>query len=81
MEQLPELSNVFLQPVIQYGFAGMSVVLLGIIVWLIGKLLAVLKENNTVISHNTEAIRSVEATTENVLNLTEKVHERLLTGK
>ena len=42
-----------LSPVVQYGFAGMCVILIAVIVWLIRQLIAVLKENNAVIGeHN-----------------------------
>ena len=46
-------------PVIQYGFAGVTAVLLGIIVWMIRQLLAVLSRNSAVISENSEAFRTL----------------------
>ncbi len=49
-----------MNPLMQWGFAGLSVVLLVILVWLIRELLAVLKENNKVISVNTQAIQAVD---------------------
>lgn len=48
--------EVISSPTIQYGFAGLCMVLLGIIVWLIKQLLLVLKENNKIIGKNTEAV-------------------------
>jgi hypothetical protein len=52
-------STQIMGPVIQYGFAGFSVILLAILIWLIRELLSILKENNIVITKNTEAINTV----------------------
>lgn len=43
---------------IQFGFAGLSMILLGIIVWLIKKLFDVLDRNTTAFCANTEAINN-----------------------
>ena len=52
-----------LQPVIQYGFAGMSVILLAIIVWLVDRsdnyMYNIQKETNQVIERNTAAIQEL----------------------
>ncbi len=61
--------NVILAPVIQYGFAGFSAVLLGILVWMIRILLSVVRESNKVISENTTAVYEVRRI---VLKLLEK---------
>jgi len=67
-------------PVIQYGFAGMCVVLLGIVVWLIQKLLDVIKDNNRIISeHNTllAAINKVLQDSVDVqVNIKDKLNSR-----
>ena len=52
-------TSVIMSPLLQYGFAGFSIVLLGVLVWLIRELLSVLKENNRVIAENTQAIIAV----------------------
>jgi len=70
--------KLILAPVIQYGFAGMSGILLVIIVWLIRRLLDVLRENNKIIAENTAAIRDVHKTTGEALRLTRSVHEKML---
>jgi len=57
-----EAMDVISNPIIQYGFAGFCVVLLGIMVWLIKQLLQVLKENNKIIASNTEAIQQINNT-------------------
>ena len=51
-----EVVNPLLTPLIQYGFAGFCAVLIGIIVWLIAKLLDVLRQTNRTIARNTEAV-------------------------
>lgn len=44
------------EPVVQYGFVGTTAVLLIILVWMIWKLLDLLKDNQKVIQKNAEAI-------------------------
>lgn len=58
--------------VMQGGFAGLCVVLLGIVVWLIKQLLKVLEQNNAVITANTHAILDI--------NNLQTEHKRLLTN-
>jgi hypothetical protein len=43
--------------VADYGFAGFSLILLGVIVWLVKKILGVIEHNNTVIASNTKAMQ------------------------
>jgi len=64
------MEDLILQPVIQYGFLGFSIVLLCIIVWLIRRLLAVLDATNRVIDTNTDAIRDLNSTTATLINMT-----------
>lgn len=47
------------EPIMQYGFAGMSAALIAVIVWLIKRLLGVLSDTNTVISANSNAIANL----------------------
>ena len=72
------MENWMLQPVVQYGFLGFSVVLLGVVIWLIRKLLEVLEANNRVISANTEAIRDLSRMTVDLLNLNRSLHDKLI---
>jgi hypothetical protein len=51
------MTDVLQNPIIQYAFAGMSVLLLGIICWLIRIVVEVLRENQRVISENTITYR------------------------
>lgn len=46
-------------PFIQYGFAGFSVLLLAVLVWMAKGLFRVLTENNRVIERNTAAIEKM----------------------
>ena len=67
-----------LQPVVQYGFLGFSVVLLGVVIWLIRKLLDVLEANNRIIAANTEAIRDLTSTTSDLLHLNRSLHDKII---
>ncbi len=64
--------------VIQGGFAGLSFILVGVIVWLIKQLLGVLKQNNTVITSNTEAIRVMNSEAMEQRRLMRGIHDALL---
>jgi cell division protein FtsB len=73
-----ETTELFLQPVIQYGFLGFSVVLLGVVIWLIKRLLSVLDANNKIIAANTQAINDLTKMTGDLLKLNRSVHDKLL---
>lgn len=71
-------------PYMQLGFAGLSVVLLGIIVWLIRiirtlivRLLGILGQNNQIIAANTCAITELRKTTAEELNLIRELRDRM----
>lgn len=57
-------TSAIMQPIFQYGFAGLSAVLLGILVWMIRRLLTLLESNGAIIANNTNALE----------NLTERMH-------
>ena len=67
-----------IQPVIQYGFLGFSAVLLGVVIWLIKRLLAVLEANNRIIAANTEAIGDLTAMTRDLLKLNRSLHDKVI---
>jgi len=68
-----------MQPIIQYGFAGFSAVLLGVLIWMIKNLLIVLKDSSQVIINNTKAIHTLDATTKEVKeSINETRHEVIL---
>jgi cell division protein FtsB len=67
-----------LTPTLQYGFAGFSLILVGVIVWLIRQLLRVLNQNNRVISNNTSAIVAVTKDTEETKAEVRALREELM---
>lgn len=72
------MENWIIQPVVQYGFLGFSVVLLGVVVWLIRQLLDVLEANNRIIAANTSAIRELTSTTSDLLKLNRSLHDKII---
>ena len=65
-------------PLIQGGFAVFSLLLLGVNVWLVKQLLRVLKDNNQVITGNTQAIQSVASIADDTRRLMAEVRDQLL---
>ena len=72
------MSELVTQPIIQYGFLGFSGVLLGVVIWLIKRLLAVLEANSRVIAANTEAINDLSRMTRDLLELNRSLHDKLI---
>lgn len=70
-------TNGILTPIMQYGFAGLSAVLLVILVWLVRELLKILKETNNVIATNTQAIKDVDDNSKSALRIGIEVKEEL----
>lgn len=82
---LAQLTFETWSPAIQYGFAGFSVLLLIVIVWLIKQLLKtidgnnqLLSQNNKVIAGNTEAIKTVNETARDTRGLMKDIRDQLL---
>ena len=67
-----------LNPIIQYGFAGMCAVLLAILVWLINKLLGILDKNNQIIAANTEAIKIASGQANDTYAMLTDLRDRIL---
>lgn len=65
-------------PIIQYGFAGFSLILLVVLIWLIRELLLILKENNRVIAENTQAIVGVDKNTQDTFGIMVEIKDELL---
>ena len=63
---------------IKYGFLGFSAVLLGLVIWLIKKLLLVLERNSEVIARNTEAVRDLTSQTCDLLKLNRSLHDKVI---
>jgi len=72
------MDSFITQPIVQYGFVGFAAVLLGIVVWLIQKLLTVLDANNRIIAANTEAIRDLAGLTSDLLRLNRSLHDKII---
>ena len=67
-----------LQPIVQYGFLGFSAVLLGVVIWLIRRLLGVLEANSRIIAANTEAIRDLTNMTADLLKLNRNLYDKVI---
>ena len=72
------MSEIVAEPIIQYGFLGLSAVLLGIIVWLIRRLLGVLEANNEIIAANTQAIQNQNKTMGDLMALSRSLHDKII---
>ena len=69
---------LFLEPLVQYGFLGFSAVLLGVVIWLIKRLLLVISAMNTVVGENTAAMRLLNATVTDLMVLTRSLHDKII---
>ena len=72
------MSDWMIQPVVQYGFLGFSAVLLGVVIWLIRRLLGVLEAYSRVISANTEAIRDLMSMTGDLMKINRSLHDKII---
>jgi len=72
------VSNWMVEPIVQYGFLGFSAVLLGVVIWLIKRLLGVLEANNKIIAANTEAIRDLTHMTADLLKINRSLHDKVI---
>ena len=72
------MNDLVTQPIVQYGFLGFSAVLLGLVIWLIKRLLGVLEANSCIIAGNTEAIRDLTSMTADLLKLNRSLHDKLI---
>lgn len=71
-------SDAILDPLVQHGFLGLSAVLLGLLIWLVRKVLELLERTNTIIHENTQAIRSLDLRNSELLRVTGDLRDRLL---
>ena len=72
------MNDFITQPIVQYGFLGFSAVLLGVVIWLIRRLLDVLGANNRIIEANTEAIRDLTSMMADLLKLNRSLHDKII---
>jgi len=73
------------KPIVEWGFAGIAAVQLGIIVWLIRRLLdmiarlnGLIERNTLVVERNTKAIKDGEGLQRDHIKLTRSINDRLL---
>ena len=78
-------TDILAVPVIQYGFAGLCLVLLAIVMWLVRRLLALLEAHGDVmlkvggvIEANTKAIAGVSKENRDSLMLLRSLNDKLL---
>ena len=64
--------------IMQYGFAGFSVVLLSMLFWLTRILISLLKENTRIIGENTSTIARLGDTTNELKGLMGEIKDELL---
>jgi hypothetical protein len=70
--------NFLMDPIMQYGFAGMCAVLLMILVWLIRNLIKLLEKTNQIISANTQAICQVDQHSLEALKILRDTHDKII---
>jgi len=66
------MTDIWQLPLVQYGFAGITVVLLVFLFWLIRKLIGLLEANQKIIAENTAAFNSLVDKSDNHLKLAEQ---------
>lgn len=76
---MDDTTNIFLNPVIQYGFAGFAVVLLGIVVWMFKVVKDVVSANTEAMTRLITSIESGAERSEQILRSCDEVKTLLLT--
>ena len=64
--------------IIQYGFAGMSIILLFVIIWLIRELITLLKANQVIISENSKIMHTMDDHIKTQIEQNKNLNEKLL---
>lgn len=68
-------------PILQYGFAGFSLVLLGLLVWLVRQLIILQKHDTEVIAGNTQVVSGLTKAVESVLALQRETRDSIKAGR
>lgn len=71
-------SEILTEPVIEYGFAGLCAVQLTALIWLVAKLLEILRDTAEVIANNTAALKSLKEQEEVSTHLFSDLRDRIL---
>lgn len=69
---------ILTDPVIQYGFAGICVILIAILCWLARRLFEILEKNTSVISGNTSALEALLKEFEDSTRIYSDLRDRIL---
>jgi hypothetical protein len=72
------MTDLFVQPITQFSFAGLSAVLLAILVWLIRRLLDAFEKNSLIIAQHLLATQQLTETVTQLLTLTRSLHDKLI---
>ena len=70
--------EIFMNPIIQYGFAGLSVILLAFLAWLVKRLLTLLEKTTNIIKENTNIIDSLKEESGEVKGVVSELKDLLL---
>lgn len=76
----PEI-NPMLTPIVQYGFAGICAVLLGMQFWLMRVVVEVVKRNTVAITKNTNALLQVTERVNENREVMQQVRDRMISGR
>lgn len=65
-------------PIIQYGFAGLSIILLAFLAWLVKRLLSVLEKTTNVIAENSNVIAALKQETDESKKMLNNIYDKLI---
>jgi len=78
MDPGAETLVTLLSPVLQWGFAGFALILLGVLVWTIQQLLGALRSTGDVVANNTQALDRQTSLVQEVRRTTTDLRDRVL---
>ena len=70
--------QLLMNPIIQCGFAGLSVILLAFLAWLVKRLIIILEKTTNIIKENTNVINSLKEESGEVKDLVIDLNNKLL---
>jgi short-subunit dehydrogenase involved in D-alanine esterification of teichoic acids len=74
---MSELGLTSAEMVIQYGFAGFSIILLGILIWLLKRFLELQSKAIEALNRNTEVVKETKKQIQNVETITVDMKDKL----
>jgi hypothetical protein len=72
------VQQIFANPVIQYGFAGLSLILLGFVVWLVKKIVRITEDCTRVMTNLLEKQSAQLTLLQDMIRLCRDIHDKLL---